>query len=143
MDILTSSASETTGLVWLRYTVFNVLWKRGCPRETKVKIMRERKKIIRIGHGVGQAHEGRVWVAVTCQRLQHPHSNQAQPESVSEILELRPRESLGHDVGDVVGAGSVGERNFVVIDAASNEEVTECDVLRSLVEFVVLRESNC
>ena len=75
-------------------------------------------------------------------RLQHPHSNQAQPESISQVFELRPREGFGHNVGDVVGAGNVGERNFVVVDGASNKKVTECDVLRSLVKFVVLRESN-
>ena len=75
-------------------------------------------------------------------KFQHPLSNQTEPESVAKVFELWTRERFHEDVGKVVRAGNVMNRNFIVLDAISNVVITKADMLGSLVELIVLRESD-
>ena len=61
--------------------------------------------------------------------FQHPLSNRTEPESIAKIFELRTRESLCEDVGNVLDARNVVDRYFIVLDAISNMMITEADML--------------
>ena len=52
--------------------------------------------------------------------FQHPLSNRTEPESIAKIFELRTREGLREDVGEVLNTRNVIDGDFIVLDAISD-----------------------
>ena len=97
------------------------------------RVLETREEII-----TGHAQNRRVRVAI----FQHPLSSRAQPESILQAFELRPREWFRQDIGDVVGTGNIVDGNFIVLDCVTNEVVSNADMFGSLMELVVFGEGD-